>query len=1392
MAFKRATTPFITMYGEKPLISHHHTPSSSGKRTISEISDDIFLVKPDTRPSSSKRDSRKTYKEKISEHIKRIKERTSITSTDLRRGKIPVDRIREESQIIDAEIETVRNKFGRERESYKPNNEFFEFVMETKEDEGTSDEIVSYSLPESLEFTVDLAERGCFFNTHRYKTVDNSKKIGSTELTIVNVLNIPRGSKNILEQRFIAADDRRWFYNDGNLILLEQPTTKFSLRPSSFQTNESTITDYFPPNLYDDSLEEIVVMKENILEIYFSHLKFLHHPLFSLENIFVELLNSAYEEYIAIQERNVLTDLKNDLEELRKKRSKIKNDADLKKIDRDVKKIRNKYFTESKKYRHVTLTMLESWRIVKKIREIQTFSSTSMKLMIEKEPVQIEKETEEQNKMYEETLKELKREYRNELDDEKVHESTEEIYENFSQGNETNDNESNSSTEFSEIHETDDRKLRKNLRKLFRNTFKPPGEPKLRFSLNRSHPVTETVDYSREIARRSAISSTKFYLRILCNSIEACKTKFLNLTEDFELIIDETFFLQLIEIPKYLTVEVFAQPKSLLKKKVCEMNIYLPDSKNSGKNLRKNFEKSEIVHYKHEGVGSGKKLRSVVDKFDIKLKNIENFELKTCGYLEYSIEWEKVDKQETDTTFYTKMNILDQVMDKQFVIDYKKAIETLDSLEDDYFERSQTNNYFRLCACQNSLTFCNISEIEENIRLKVLMLRDKKEIEFDGLLVPNRIKEFPVNILSQYNKRKAAEDKESLSDEVDSDFKTQYNFGKKFLKQVHIKVFQMCKNTDNNLDYESVIDEKFFIYFHLIVRTIIRNILNWLRWKPKISKPLPVLQNSEYDEPQQINKSNLNINIIVVCAKNLPRRRDSTFNANHSTNNELSPYVEVNYKNLATRTSCSRGIHASWNEMLTIPLESNHSDYLSPNSLDGVVNINIFDESDTDVIKLNKRCRNWLGGIDILLSAICTSENMNGFFPLKIPYLLLDYEHEDKQQNKSSKMSNYQIGSSYLYMEISVHPNVPKLSPNMSELPSGDIPFIQEHILTWNRNYNTNYPHRKFNALVLDTNGKTTCVTRFIKPLEPPPINTEEFDVTAEQCIRYISLIPFTECSHFYNNIWLTPDQLIKLMLGTITDHAITLTCYLLALKIEAWLLLGYGIPHGSTAYVLIRDHPGDNPLPIHYIIDVASNEKYDLQDEHCPLQKIFCVIDGTNVWANTQTTNNVALTKFDFHQNSDWLPMFDNNISAPNNSMAKKIIYKIKEDDEVVEILLEKYLKRKFSKVRQLDKTIWNGGLSNVLTNVLKTFEMNCMYNKNHQETIRELNEEISQYKVSGLAMNVPFKHISELAKKIKKIGIHIQQETDVEFALGVYVHSYPGRLFSVWIFLVSVKNSD
>ncbi|CAG9860595.1 unnamed protein product [Phyllotreta striolata] len=1352
--------------------------SSSDQRTISEISDDVFLVKPESKQSTSGNSIKRNYKDKISEHLKKIKEK-AINSSDLARSRLPIERIRRESEQIDVEIDNVRSKIKERDNNSKEIEAFFTFV-EPKKEEGinsnkSNDQLV-YTLPEKLDFSMTLAENECLFYINRKQRIDDSSKRGTAEMCYSDVPQICDSHRNILEQRFCIIEDRRWFDAEGNLNLLENPVTPISLRPSMHQMSDHRLTDYVPSstNLCED-LTELVVLKENVLNVYLSHLKFHHHPLFSTEDIFAEKLKTTFEDYKAIQEDKTVSNLKARLELLRRRRYEH---GDSTSTWNEIRRVRMKYFKESRRYKQIVLTILECWKHVKKIRSVQKYSNTDVKLLIKREKCDYDREKEEYRNMFDQSLEEMMREQGYEH----IKEMSEDSIEEKSDG---------ATTIASKDEESRSAKMRNQLRNILKTSLRTPGEPNVILALTNTNTLTEYSDFSKETTRRNVLFSTKFYLKILCNNIEACKTKFLNLNKNFALEVEEIFSLQLFDVPKYLTIEIYEQPKSLLKKKICEINIDVPSEKNPIKLCRANFHVNDIVHYKHEGVGSGVGLQSLMDYYGVKLLNIKDSQLKTSGYLEYGLEWENDEAVEAKDTMQTKMMELDEIVDKSFVVNFEK-FGKFDEFKVDEGEQVEMSlersegSFFRLNP--HLFSFCDISEIDENIRLKILQLRDQKEIEFDGMLVPNRIKEIPTNVLSQYLRRKAGE-KPNLKIEVFENLKSQYYFGKKSLQQIHLKIFQLCKSTENNLDYESVVNEKYFIYFHVMLKTLLRNFFNWFRWRPKVNKPLPVLTKDDSDDNPQISKSTVSLTVRLIGARNLPNRKKRTFNDAASEPNEIRPYVEVNYKSMTARSSTSIGTNPLWNEDLVIPLESDHTDYLNPTSLDGIISVNLFDESENEIIKLNKKCINWMGGIDILLSAVCCSDTMSGLFQIKVPYLLTDYETLiEKHKSPNTPQSVY----TYLEMEIFVEPSVPKLSPNMEEFPCGDVPYIHEYVLKWNKNFNSSYPHRKFNALVLDSNGKTTCATRFLKPSEPPQINNEEFDVSIEQCCRYVSLIPFTSCNHFYNNIWLSTDQLIGFMLGSVIDHAIALTCYLTALKVDVWLLLGYGIPHGNTAYVFLPEYPNDSAIPAYYIIDVVYNEKYNIMDENCPLQRIFCVMNNKNIWANVQKTDKPYLTRFEFDGNSDWLPLFRDGMHAPTNPVGDKVTYLAADDTEKYEMNLEKQLKKQISKLRLLDRTVWNSGVSSVLANVLKTFELNCMYNRNHHESFSELCQDISQYTVSGFAINTHFTSFSNLMRKIKQIGMHIQKEEDTEFAAAVYIHAYPGRLFSVWIFLINIRNND
>lgn len=86
-------------------------------------------------------------------------------------------------------------------------------------------------------------------------------------------------------------------------------------------------------------------------------------------------------------------------------------------------------------------------------------------------------------------------------------------------------------------------------------------------------------------------------------------------------------------------------------------------------------------------------------------------------------------------------------------------------------------------------------------------------------------------------------------------------------------------------------------------------------------------------------------------------------------------------------------------------------------------------------------------------------------------------------------------------------------------------------------------------------------------------------------------------------------------MMGTTADHAVLLTCYFITLKIKCWLLLGFGLPHGPTAFVLAQEKTAlGNKL---FIYDVQTGEKHHIYDNSCPLQNVYYVVNEENVRKN-------------------------------------------------------------------------------------------------------------------------------------------------------------------------------
>jgi hypothetical protein len=219
----------------------------------------------------------------------------------------------------------------------------------------------------------------------------------------------------------------------------------------------------------------------------------------------------------------------------------------------------------------------------------------------------------------------------------------------------------------------DEDDIREELLERFKESFRAPGEPILQFALTDDHEVTRNVENSKESNRRNVVSSTRITLKIVCNKMEVCKTKSTSLRDDFICHFDETVCIQPINVPKSITIEIIEQPKSLIRRTIGELTIKIPPrsvSKDDWKGAK--FEKAEIVHYKHEGVGSGIKAEEVVRGLGVESGDDE--ELNTRGVLKYSLAWDAPVLGEEGSPEYGR-RIVEGIIDKNGVVDAEKLSE---------------------------------------------------------------------------------------------------------------------------------------------------------------------------------------------------------------------------------------------------------------------------------------------------------------------------------------------------------------------------------------------------------------------------------------------------------------------------------------------------------------------------------------------------------------------------------------------------------------------------------------------------------------------------------------------------------------------------------------------
>eukprot|EP00112_Aurelia_sp_Birch-Aquarium-sp1_P013608 Seg2891.1 transcript_id=Seg2891.1/GoldUCD/mRNA.D3Y31 product="Coiled-coil and C2 domain-containing protein 2A" protein_id=Seg2891.1/GoldUCD/D3Y31 len=517
----------------------------------------------------------------------------------------------------------------------------------------------------------------------------------------------------------------------------------------------------------------------------------------------------------------------------------------------------------------------------------------------------------------------------------------------------------------------------------------------------------------------------------------------------------------------------------------------------------------------------------------------------------------------------------------------------------------------------------------------------------------------------------------------------------------------------------------------------------------------------------------------------------------------VRPFVEVVFQGNFVRTSVADGPLPNWNEELVVPFRAPNNDYSTENlqTVKENVYINLFDEVIVDMLQderqrgtnIHQRVEKfWLGGVEIPFSTVYFNSKVKGLMRINTPPVLLGYQ-PSRTTSVGFSGATQSSGSkceTYLQLFVTIEPQLQPAQPIAEKFETNESDTLVHNAQVWLSAVRASHAGREYKTMVSDLDGKKVFVTRYIRPQKHPDGLITDTTLPAKQVMRilarYVSLIPYIPDSVQFPDlcdIWTTSEQFLSMLAGDEEEHAILLCNYFLSLGKKAWVVLGNGIPEGSTAYVLSLDGA------TYQLWNASTGECYDMHDVRCPLQSIGCLIDETNILANVQKESHPSKLDLNFVNAKAWKPFFSKNYPNPGlfslqierpNYHETDVQYFVNLQDKI-----ERLLKDKLMEWRPRFVTRWNRyctqAFRNLLTNIEQKFAMGQSIEDHHSE----LEQVISSYKLTGFPLQMQYTDIQPVLDSVYSTGVHNCEDPEVEFSLAVHIHPYPNSVVAVWIYV-------
>ncbi|ORY45278.1 hypothetical protein BCR33DRAFT_716564 [Rhizoclosmatium globosum] len=515
----------------------------------------------------------------------------------------------------------------------------------------------------------------------------------------------------------------------------------------------------------------------------------------------------------------------------------------------------------------------------------------------------------------------------------------------------------------------------------------------------------------------------------------------------------------------------------------------------------------------------------------------------------------------------------------------------------------------------------------------------------------------------------------------------------------------------------------------------------------------------------------------------------------------------VTVRSSKTRTAIFDGPSPHWNETVSLDVIPPNNDFRPESIMDSEVGMeriyfNIFDELLIDIIDDDRvrdveihqrRERNWLGSFSMPFTALYEQTRIEGSFHVQIPTVLLGYEKNPSAGALDNSLFLALEATKETLVDVFITLEPPLLQPAPLKLRflSDENDRFLRYATKWCAPLLL-HPTRQFIATALDLSGRTTFICRYIRPQQPP----EEL-LTPRHLLRYVSTIPYLPTEP------LSPptDQMLELCAGDAAEHAILLCNYLLAKggdNIEAYVVIGHGIPEGRTAYVAMRGKSATSANVEMTLMNAITGQSYSVRDPHLPLKVVGCVFNAENVWANIQAHDDPARIVWNISAPKLWKPFFCRSFPKIEykSVQLEKLHYKEVSARycQELEILIEKSIVAKVEEWRGHRITRWNRLASKSLKPLVSRLESDHLQPMppNTPQHMTPLYQALAPlknvYRISGFPLNTTFTDVKAVVELVGATDVHMNADPSAEFALSVWCGGYPGGFVSVWIYICSL----